>query len=785
MAFPGRITRNGNRLQVQNFSGEPRFFFIEEFALIHYFNEEVFSWIDKIVACGANGMRTMGIYVYDKGQEQQPFVKSGDRFLLDQFNQPFFDYMKRWVKYANDKGVVVLFEFFDNCLFWATEYTQYDPFYPHYKHAGDHYAKTGAFTDSNNSQLIQLQKNYIRKVVETVQPYDNVMFGIMNEYIGSQEWHSAMSKYVKEVSQNRCLVVGCDHNSPATADPYADAWFVHTGNRDFLTSGNPHVSEDIDALRRLTGEGKALGYSNDGFGDDGPRETPEDMERLARNAMNKGIQLLGFMDHKSWIPTPGKLGPLNEATYKAIARAFPPAPQKPVARFELNARSFTDLKKKNVPDDVLKKLERLKDKQYMTQEEFLLAVQGTIGRNQTEQYKTLLLKYATIGRAVEGFVDIAEVAALFSNHPNVTPERGGKAIHTTTVQGFLAFGYHKSGLPTVPLQAVFSIMIDNNTQDDANILILDVYDQQRDRIIANALITRKDFPKAGDFALFKLNFTPPSASTDVEIRIFYFGNAYVCADRIGIMNPAETTGQTDAELLDTLRRGQAGGGSGSDNGNETQEWTLVIDDKLTDGQTKAQRGGDGHFTPNEGYAITSREQSYLLYTPGITKSIKVEFDAKGYIPGEPMLGANDQMSLIVMQDVPHGTNWVNWQSIDGFLFQLQKLAKFENSTDGLKLKAGAALRTSFDGEWKTYMGDGMVGHPLSWDSSKIYHWTIVFQPEKLEISRDNQMIFKYWIDPKVFGSATQPIIVYIGGDFGANNVSPQNVTYSNVKIYRS
>ena len=782
MAFPGRITRNGNRLQVQNFSGEPRFFFIEEFALIHYFNEEVFSWIDKIVACGANGMRTMGIYVYDKGQEQQPFVKSGSNFLLDQFNQPFFDYMKRWVKYANDKGVVVLFEFFDNCLFWATEYTSYDPFYSFYKNAGDHYAKTGAFTNLNNSQLVQLQKNYIRKVVETVQGYDNIIFGVMNEYIGSREWHSAMSKYIKEVSQNRYLVAGCDHNSPATADQYADLWFVHTGNRDFLASGTPHVGEDIDALRKLTGDGKALGYSNDGFGDDGPRETPDDMGRLAQNARNKGIQLLGFMDHKSWIPTPGKLGPLNEATYKAIAKAFPPAPQGPIAKFKLDARSFVELKRKGVPDDVLKKLERLKDKEYMTEQEFLSAVQGTIGRSLAEQYKALLVKYATIGRPVEGFVDIADVATLFSTHPNVVAERGGKAIYTTTVQGFLAYGYHKSGLSAVPLQAVFSIMIDDNAHDDANILILDVYDQGRDRIIANKLITRKDFPKAGDFSLFKLDFTPPSASTDVEIRIFYFGNAYVCADKIGILNPAEAAGQTDAELLDTLRHGQTGNG---DNGDDTKEWTLVIDDPLTNGQTKAQRGGEGAFKANEGYAITGRDQSYLLYTPGITKSIRVEFDAKGYIPAESMHGSNDQMSLIVMQDVPHGTNWVNWRSIDGFLFQLQKLAKFENSTDGLKLKAGAALRTSFDGEWKTYMGDGMIGHPLSWDASKTYHWTIVFQPGNLEISRDSQLIFKYWIDPKVFGNATSPIIVYIGGDFGANNVSPQNVTYSNVKIYRS
>ena len=81
-------------------------------------------------------------------------------------------------------------------------------------------------------------------------------------------------------------------------------------------------------------------------------------------------------------------------------------------------------------------------------------------------------------------------------------------------------------------------------------------------------------------------------------------------------------------------------------------------------------------------------------------------------------------------------------------------------------------------------GDGLAGHPLSWDSSKTYHWEAAFEPGALEIKRDGQMIFQYWIDPLVFGSKKQPIVVYIGGDDGANNISPNNVTYSNVKIYR-
>ena len=88
------------------------------------------------------------------------------------------------------------------------------------------------------------------------------------------------------------------------------------------------------------------------------------------------------------------------------------------------------------------------------------------------------------------------MANLPSTHPGAFNHRGGKAIRATTEQGFLCYGQYRKGYPTKPLKALFSILLDNNTADDRNILILDVYDHHSDRVIGKEVITRKDFSKA-------------------------------------------------------------------------------------------------------------------------------------------------------------------------------------------------------------------------------------------------------------------------------------------------
>jgi YidC/Oxa1 family membrane protein insertase len=59
---------------------------------------------------------------------------------------------------------------------------------------------------------------------------------------------------------------------------------------------------------------------------------------------------------------------------------------------KLTERSFVELQKEGIPEDVLTKLETLKN-HYITEER----LQGVIGEEQTAQYKKLILQYASVG----------------------------------------------------------------------------------------------------------------------------------------------------------------------------------------------------------------------------------------------------------------------------------------------------------------------------------------------------------------------------------------------------
>jgi hypothetical protein len=542
MALPGKLYRDGNTLKIENFSGTPRIFIVEQFGFHNYHNDDIFRWIDVLTDNGVNGMRVFGIWPFGRGNEEEPFVKTANGYDLNRFNEPYFEYLQRWVTYANDKGVVVLFELFDSCGFWAAEYAPYNPFY---SLVGSSHLK---FSDLSNTHLVNIQKRYIQKVVETVSPNLNVIFGIMNEFKGDKRWHYVMSRYVKSLAPNH-LVAGSEEDSEAAADPNADIWFVHTGKYKFSTRTS-NVPADMREMRRRTGPDKILGFSTDGFGSRTEPENPTDMGNLARDVVRANLQLFGFLDHQAYDMRGGAIiEQLNVETYQAIVSIFLPTPQpKPSPRFRFDEDTFKSLNKKDVADNVIRKLQRLAGEEYFTEEDLLRAVESTIGSRQTTRYRDLIVKYTTIGRPPFGFLDIFNTAYLPATHKGAFVERGGKAIRATTTQGFLCYGQYQQGYPMIPLKAYFSILIDNNTADDRNILILDVYDHHSDRVLGNEVITRKDFEKANEFCLFEFDFIPPGADANMEFRIYYMGWSYVLADKIAVVDPAEVTVQTAADI---------------------------------------------------------------------------------------------------------------------------------------------------------------------------------------------------------------------------------------------
>ena len=139
----------------------------------------------------------------------------------------------------------------------------------------------------------------------------------------------------------------------------------------------------------------------------------------------------------------------------------------------------------------------------------------------------------------DGYYGIFDVDSLQTNLPEAfAVDDGGMAVPATSGEGYLCFGQYSKGYPLIPLKAVFSVLIDNNTADDNDILILDVYDHNSGEVLATRTVSRKDFPEAKAYTLFDLDFVPPNAEASLEFRIYYLGWAYVAAHKIAVINPS-------------------------------------------------------------------------------------------------------------------------------------------------------------------------------------------------------------------------------------------------------
>lgn len=510
MTFSRKLRRDGNALHIEGVAEIPRLFFVEHFGFQNFLNDDILRWIDQLAESGANGMRVFGFWPFAKGREAEPFLKTWDGYNLNCFNPDYFDHLHTWVSYAQAKGVVVLFELFDA---WGIANARFAPYHPFYQVVKNNLR---AFSDLRNQALMNLQKRYIQKVVETLHPNSNVIFGIMNEFKGEPHWHYEMSQFVKRLAPEY-LTSASRHDSEAMGDPHVDVWFVHSGRYDF-TTGDAAIWADMRDLRLRTGDQAILGFSTAGFGKRGKHfENPVDMRRLAQEVAEAGVTLFGFVDHKAYTAWGGgNLAQLNSKTYQAIAEAFQPT----ALSGTILSRGAQPVQKAQAEPPQMR-----------------------------DSHPARILSASAVKDLPQGYLDRFDVAQLPATHPAVFVERGGKAIRATTQQGFLCCGQYRAGYPATPLLAIFHILIDNNTADDQYVLILDVYDHHGDRLLAKQGITRKDFPITNEFCPFVLDFTPSGSDAILEFRVYYMGYASVIVNSIAVLNPAQAAIQSKRDLI--------------------------------------------------------------------------------------------------------------------------------------------------------------------------------------------------------------------------------------------
>ncbi|MGC1275367.1 MAG: Calx-beta domain-containing protein [Planctomycetaceae bacterium] len=111
-------------------------------------------------------------------------------------------------------------------------------------------------------------------------------------------------------------------------------------------------------------------------------------------------------------------------------------------------------------------------------------------------------------------------------------------------QGYLLHGEPKTGIPGGWQTATFRLQVDNTIANNSRIVRIDVYDANSDRILAQRVLTRREFDKALEYKDFDLTFLN-SAGTALELRVFWYDTSYVKADSVRL-----TTAPVPALILE-------------------------------------------------------------------------------------------------------------------------------------------------------------------------------------------------------------------------------------------
>jgi len=152
-----------------------------------------------------------------------PYLRTGPgnaldgepKFDLTRFNEPYFDRLRERVKQAGDRGIYVSIQLFEGFSPQSKPYMAAANPWPGHPFNQDNNVN-GINGDPNgngegeetetmqNPEVLALQEVYVRKVVDTVNDLDNVLFEICNEgNENSQDWQYHLINYIKSYERTK------------------------------------------------------------------------------------------------------------------------------------------------------------------------------------------------------------------------------------------------------------------------------------------------------------------------------------------------------------------------------------------------------------------------------------------------------------------------------------------------------------------------------------------------------------------------------------------------------
>lgn len=158
-------------------------------------------------------------YPKDRSPNMIPYLRTGPgtandgkpKYDLDKFNPAFFHRLKQVCNAARKRGIHLQLMLMDawmlkhDYLWRLAAYNRNN----NINHVDGDLGHTGVGTDGKrgfcsmgNPLLYRYQKAFVRKVVETVNRFDNVFFEIANENYYNEEWELSLCRYIKTIEHD-------------------------------------------------------------------------------------------------------------------------------------------------------------------------------------------------------------------------------------------------------------------------------------------------------------------------------------------------------------------------------------------------------------------------------------------------------------------------------------------------------------------------------------------------------------------------------------------------------
>jgi hypothetical protein len=127
------------------------------------------------------------------------------------------------------------------------------------------------------------------------------------------------------------------------------------------------------------------------------------------------------------------------------------------------------------------------------------------------------------------------LAAIDFQHQIGRAESDGwsAAVSQDSPKKFLCFGPYTTTIPQGNRQALFTLMVDNNTADNKTVISLDVWDATTNKLLGKKDVRRKDFRAPSQYQDFEINFQNAEGH-QLEFRTFWHGGAYVKQSKVRI-----------------------------------------------------------------------------------------------------------------------------------------------------------------------------------------------------------------------------------------------------------